>query len=295
MSRFVAVNLAGMEPPDIIETISFEAILKELKADMSARMADLGLEFDVQDLESDPAVKILEVAADREVILRARVNGAAKALLLALAHRHDLEHLGAWFGVERLIVNTNPLTMEDDERLRVRVQLAPQAFSTAGPHGAYVFHAMTAAPTVKHVGIDVPEPGHVILYPLVPTGDGTPSIEVLRAIRERLLREDVRPLTDVITVTAPDIIHTTVDVTLVMGEGVDPVLLEDRAKTGIAAYALKRHKVGAPFYRSGVYDAAMVPGVDNVIINSPLADIDPGVGGAVYVEAIFVDSQVIRL
>jgi phage-related baseplate assembly protein len=293
-----AIDLSGMEPPDIIETLDYEVILEALKLDMSERMADLGLEFDVQDLESDPAVKILEVAAAREVHLRARVNGAAKALLLALSKRMDLEHLGAWFGVERATVveatDETPAVMESDERLRKRIQLAPQAFSTAGPHGAYEYNVMLADPTIKSVGIVVPRPGHVSVYPLVDTGDGEPSKAVLDKVRLQLLADDVRPLTDQVTVASPKIQHVTVDVTLVVKNGPDALSLAAEAKANIQAYADIRHQVGSSLRLSGIYDAAhSTDAVDHVIINSPLTDIVPGENGAVWVEEITVKTKVL--
>lgn len=291
MSRFVAIDLASMTPPDIIETLSFETILQALKDDASERMEELGLDFDVTDLESDPAIKILEVAAAREVVLRARVNGAAKALLLALAQKNDLAHLGAWFGVERA-TNADG-SKESDDRLRERVQLAPEAFSTAGPHGAYEFHALTAAPTVKHVGIDNPKPGSVVVYPLVNSGNGLPSAEVLEAIRDRLLDEPVRPLTDVVTVKAPSLIIQPIDVTLLIKEGPDPNALVAAAKAAIQTYANSRHKVGFKLAKSGIFQAAQVPGVEEVLINSPAQTVDPGIGGAVFVDSITVAFKLI--
>jgi phage-related baseplate assembly protein len=302
MTRFLAVDLEGMSPPDIIETIDFEDILAALKTDMSARMLELGLDFDVQDLESDPAVKILEVAAAREVILRARVNGAAKALLLALAQKMDLEHLGAWFGVERLVIEpavlddtgavVTPAVMEDDERLRRRIQLAPQAFSTAGPIGAYEYHVLTAAPTVKSVGIYSPRPGHVYVYPLVSEGNGTPDWDVLQAVRLRLQADDVRPLTDQVTVMAPGIVTVTIEVELIVRRGPDAAMLVELATERLQAYADARHKVGAPLRLSGIYQAAHITdAVENVIVAQPEADVDPGPNGAVYVEDIIVRAR----
>jgi phage-related baseplate assembly protein len=302
MARFIALDLAGLPAPDIIETLDFETIRQELLDDMNARMAALGLNFDAQSLESDPAVKILEVAADREVILRARVNGACKALLLALARQNDLQHLGALFGVQRQTITPAttdvnglfaPAVMESDDRLRTRIQLAPQAFSVAGPVGAYEFNVMLAAPTVTSVGIVSPYPGQVYVYPMVSTGDGTPSPDVLNAIRLQLLADDVRPLTDQVTVMPAKMQYVDVNVVLVAKRGPDVGVLMSMAKTALQAYADARHTVGAGFYLSGLYQAAQLPGVEHVIIVSPTQDIDPGPSGAVYVNSITVSSQVI--
>jgi phage-related baseplate assembly protein len=116
-------------------------IRDEMLADLRVREPS----FDAL-VPSDPAFKILEVAAYREMLIRQRVNDAAKAVMLAYAQRGDLDQLGALLAVERLILDPGnldagiPPTMESDEDFRRRIQLSPEGFSVAGPEGAYVFH-----------------------------------------------------------------------------------------------------------------------------------------------------------
>ena len=86
------VDIAQLGTPDVIETLSFETLLAELKADLVSRYPDIA---NTIDLESEPTVKLLEVAAYRELQLRARYNDEARALLLA-------EHRLLW--VDRLAI-----------------------------------------------------------------------------------------------------------------------------------------------------------------------------------------------
>jgi len=65
MSSFTAVNLSRLPVPDVIEQIDYESLLSALRADLQARLPT----FDAW-LESDPIVKLLEVAAYREMLLR---------------------------------------------------------------------------------------------------------------------------------------------------------------------------------------------------------------------------------
>ena len=37
MSRFTAINLAGLPPPDVIETLEYKAIVGEMRDDLVAR------------------------------------------------------------------------------------------------------------------------------------------------------------------------------------------------------------------------------------------------------------------
>jgi phage-related baseplate assembly protein len=286
MSRFVAVDLTGLTPPDVVETLVYEDILEALKADCVARMEDMGVDYNVQMLESDPVVKILEVAAYREMLLRARVNDAARAVMLAFAQKADLEHLGVYYGVERDIVtpatDTAPAVYESDARLRQRVQLAPEAFSTAGPEGAYAFHTMSLDPSIKSVQVYSPNPGEVHVLPLTDVGNGIPSASLLSAIRIRLAEEDIRPLTDMVFVRAPTTVEFAVSVNLSVAEGPDPLVVKAASLASINAYLSSRHRVGTSVKMSGLIAAAMVPGVEDVELVSPISDIEPAEDEVAY-------------
>jgi phage-related baseplate assembly protein len=286
MSRFVAVDLTGLTPPDVVETLVYEDILAELKADCVARMEAAGVDYNVQMLESDPVVKVLEVAAYREMLLRARVNDAARAVMLAFAQKMDLEHLGVYYGVKRQIVtpatDTTPAVYETDARLRSRVQLAPEALSTAGPEGAYEFHTMSLDTSIKSVRVYSPVPGEVHVLPLTNVGNGTPSASLLSRIRVRLAEEDIRPLTDMVYVRAPAVQEFTVSVNLSIADGPDPLVVKAAALASINAYLESRHKVGTPVMVSGLIAASMVPGVEDVELVSPAADVEPPEDAVAY-------------
>ncbi|MDO5562510.1 MAG: baseplate J/gp47 family protein [Synergistaceae bacterium] len=92
------IDLSKLPAPKIIEELSFEAILREMREDFAGRCPG----WTAEALESDPANKILEVASYRELLLRQRINEAARACMLALSTGSDLEHLAAFYAVERL-------------------------------------------------------------------------------------------------------------------------------------------------------------------------------------------------
>ena len=113
-------DLSSLPTPAVIETLSFETIFGELQAEFQTRYPDYSAL-----LASDPAIKLLEVAAYREVLLRNRINAAAKASLLAFATGSDLDHLATFYGVTRL-------PGEDDEALRARTRQRIIGFANAG-------------------------------------------------------------------------------------------------------------------------------------------------------------------
>ena len=85
----VVTDLSSLPHPSVIEALSFEAIFGALQADFQSRYPQYSAL-----LASDPAIKLLEVAAYREVLLRNRINAAAKASLLAFATGSDLDICG---------------------------------------------------------------------------------------------------------------------------------------------------------------------------------------------------------
>jgi len=76
--------------PDVIEQIDYESLLSALRADLQARLPTFNAW-----LESDPIMKLLEVAAYREMLLRQQFNDRARSVMLAYALGADLDHLGA--------------------------------------------------------------------------------------------------------------------------------------------------------------------------------------------------------
>jgi len=91
MSSFTAVDLSRLPMPEVIEQIDYEALLVAMRAELQARLPG----FDAW-LESDPTVKLLEVAAYREMLLRQQFNDRARSVMLAYA-------LGAHADVLRLL------------------------------------------------------------------------------------------------------------------------------------------------------------------------------------------------
>lgn len=145
----MALNLDSLAAPEIIEDISFQDIFNELRADFEQRFPDFSAL-----VHSDPAIKLLEVAAYREVILRARVNDAFKATLLAFAAAGDLDNLAAFYGLTRI-------SQETDEELRDRTVNRIQGSSTAGGAAWYRYQALTANTGVRDARVTSPAAGEV--------------------------------------------------------------------------------------------------------------------------------------
>jgi phage-related baseplate assembly protein len=260
----LGVDLSKLPAPTVIEALDFEAILAARKAKLAELFPPIA-EF--LSLESEPAVTIQETGAYRELLHYARINDAARAVMVAFARGSDLDHLAALVPVTRM-------AGESDERFRQRVILAPEAYPGAGPAGGLTFHAMSADMRVKHVGLSrVPYRGEITLSILSNIGDGAAPANLLDAVRTRLNRDDVRLMTDVITVRSAAIHPYAIEARLKIGKGPDAALVKTQAEAALAGYTASRHRVGVAVFTSALVAAAHVTVVEEVELISPVADI----------------------
>ena len=278
MARFTQINLSNLPAPAVVETLDFETIVQEMRDDLVARFPAIE---GVIDLESEPARKLIEVFAYREVVMRARINNAARAVMMAYATGSDLDHIAAMFGVSRfLITPANPdavppteAVYETDDDLRRRTQLALEGFSTGGPSGAYIFHALSADADVLDASAISPVPGDVLVTVLSRTGDGTASPELLAAVDAALNDEDVRPLCDAVSVQSADIVEYQIEAALLFDAGPGPATVIAAAQAAAEAYASAQHRLGKDITISGIHAALHQPGVARVDLSSPAANI----------------------
>lgn len=281
MSGYSAIDLSLLPVPDVVETLDYEVILAAMKADLAARAPEVAA---VLALESEPLVKLLEVCAYREVLIRARVNDAAQAVTLARATGTDLDNLAALFGVARLVINPgDPLavppvaaTLESDADLRRRAQLALEGFSTAGPEGAYVFHALSADADVLDVSATSPSAGDVLVTVLSRTGSGTAPAPLLATVQAALNADDVRPLCDNVVVQSAAIVSYAITATLYFYPGPDSAVVMAAAQAAATAYAAAQHRIGRDVTISGLHAALHQPGVQRVVLTSPSAALTIG-------------------
>jgi phage-related baseplate assembly protein len=293
MSAYSAIPLAELPEPAIVTRKDAEQILEELKAWLIARDPSLA---PVLELESEPALKILEAWAYRETLLRAEFDDAGRGNMLAFARGAQLDHLAALFGVRRAVVQAAdpdafppvPEILEEDHRFRLRVQLSLEGATTAGPRGSYRFWGLTASPHVKDVGIESPEPGEVRVTVLSNVGGGTPDAALLDVVRAKLNDEEIRPITDLVTVQPATVQTYQVQAALTLYAGPDGEIARAAAESALRVYVEDRHRLGHDVTISGLHAALHQPGVQNVTLQAPLADIVIAPEHAAYCSSVSV-------
>lgn len=256
------IDLNTLPVPQVVESLSFEAIFAAAKADFADRMREhLPVIDDILKLDSEPIVKLLEAHAYRELLYRARVNDAAVAHLLAFATGADLDHKGAFYGVSRL-------PGETDERYRRRIQLRIAALAGNGTKEHYELVALTASLLVRDAIATQPQPGRVsVLLWLADGADGPATAAVVLAA---LNATDARMLGVVVQVAIaqPKPINITAIITRAASAPVDIVAqLQAALATDLAAFA----RLGAAVSRSWITTRLHVAGITSVRYPDPAA------------------------
>ena len=304
------MTVTGVDLPDpqIIETLSFDQIFATLVADFKSKNTG----YDAL-LYSDPGIKLLEVAAYREVLLRQRINDAFKATLLGVATGADLDNLADFYNVARA-------TGETDTDLRTRVVEKIKGSSTGGGGSWYRYQALTADDRVQDSLVTSPSSGQVqvailsnegttirtttgdaldtlgavygvtrLTEPNLETdddyririrtaalgtaGDGTASTHLITAVDNILQRDDVRVITDVLTVVSANIIETPVEANVYLYPDTPASILTGLDES-IRADFTSEGGLGWNLSRSWLIKKLHLNGVQRVELTSPATDLD---------------------
>ncbi|MBF7982692.1 MULTISPECIES: baseplate assembly protein [Rahnella] len=277
------IDLSQLPAPDVVEKLDYESLFEERKTTLiSLYPADQQEAISrTLTLESEPLVKLLQENAYRELILRQRVNEAARAVMVAYATGSDLDQLAANFNVQRLILqaadNTTippmPAVLETDSDLRMRIPQAFEGLSVAGPTGAYEYHARSADGRVADASAISPSPSQVTVTILSRDNNGSASDDLLQTVEKALNDEDVRPVADRVTVQAAEIVPYHIDAVLYVlpTPEIEPVRAASEAQ--LKTYINTQSRLGRDIRLSAIYAALHVEGVQRVELSSPLADI----------------------
>ncbi|WP_375315990.1 baseplate J/gp47 family protein [Wolbachia endosymbiont (group A) of Colletes cunicularius] len=245
-----------MQQPNIIEPLNFEEIFSRMKEELVKCDASF-----TALVESDPAMKVLEVAAWRELLLRQRINESVKSNLLKFATGEDLDNLAEFYGVERQ-------KEEEDERFRKRIKAKIMGWSTCGSKEYYRYHALSADRRVKDALVESKVPGSVEIS-ILSTELSTASEELLEIVKKQVTRDDIRVLTDTITVISCNI--TEIDIHSRMS--ISSVISKEEIKEQFIKKFEANKRLGWNITRSWIIANLFVDGVENVELIEPKEDV----------------------
>ena len=247
-------------------------------------------QYDVEQLEFDPIKINQEASSYFELLVRDRVNQAARAITLAYAIGTDLEAIASRYpgGVPRL-------EGESDDRYRRRIWLSPNTLSPHGTAEAYEYWALTAVPELRDVTA-IRQVQHDY-YPTIlitclmgiDSVDPRPSPEQLVTVRAYIQNLSRGGFTDVISVNEPKVkeIEYRVDVWLYPGSPADQTLTKifDNLQTLVT----NQYWLGHDHTHTAIHAACAVSGVHHVDIVSPAEDVFIPLDWVVRVTGVFVN------
>ncbi|WP_116886337.1 baseplate assembly protein [Pseudomonas syringae] len=286
------IELSALPAPQVLEDLDFE---EEYQGELAAFREYMGDNWSAL-LESDPVTKLLELGAYRRLQNRARVNDAAKSLMLAYAQKADLDQLAANVRLKRLQIQAaDPVAvpptaavMEEDDALRERVQLAYEGLTTAGPRNSYILHARNASALVADATAESPSPAVVVITVLGLEGSGVAGADLLEAVRLNLSDEDVRPLGDRLIVQSAEILPFRINAVVHMaGSGPETEATLAECKNRLDAWINPRRRLGIEVARSGIDAQLHISGVSRVDLQD-WTDIRPTKAQAAWCEAFTV-------
>ncbi|RMQ45944.1 Baseplate assembly protein J [Pseudomonas cichorii] len=286
------VDLSALPAPQVLEDLDTEDVYQQ---ELAAFRLFMGENWTAL-LESDPVVKLLELGAYRQVRNRARINDAAKSLLLAYAKKTDLDQLAANVRLSRLVIRAEDLTavppvaavMEEDDALRERIQLVYEGLTTAGPRNSYILHARNASGLVGDATAESPSPAVVVVTVLALEGDGVAGPELLEQVRDGLSDDDVRPVGDRLTVQSAEVLRYRIDAVIHMaGTGPENEAALAEGKARLQAWINPRRRLGVEVARSAIDAQLHIAGVSRVELPG-WSDIKPTKAQAAWCEGFDV-------
>lgn len=116
--------------------------------------------------------------------------------------------------------------------------------------------------------------------------------DTLELVELKLNDEDVRPLTDLVTVESAEIVNYDIEANILVYPGPSFAVVEAAANNAITAYIKERHALGETVAISGIYQALHVKGVKNVELIKPLQNITTSKQQAAYCQNITLNMEI---
>lgn len=281
------VDFSQLPEPNLIQELDYESIFNERKEKFIALYpaTEQNQWRTILNRESDPVVKVLQENAYLELLYRNKCNADARSLLLAYAEGSDLDHLALTeYGLIRLIVTPadnsvvppSPAVYESDERLRERCILSFDGMNTAGSANAYRYFTLSADGRVDGIKVRSDETNPYLLDIVITQVDsinGEASAELITAVQNALDPDHVRPVCDRPTVKASSATNYQIEAVLYVGKNAEDALLLEAANIRLDKYIKNAQKNGESIYRSAIFAALHVDGIQRVVITSPANDL----------------------
>ena len=162
--------------------------------------------------------------------------------------------------------------IEDDDSMKERVYIAPSKYSVAGPEDAYRYWVKTYNSSISDVLVKSDNPVEVIIEFIMENGE-LPTEGIIQGLQIYLADEQIRPLTDKVTVKAPDTVDYKLDVKYYINSSY--LKRADTIKANVAAaveqYIIwQRSKIGRDINPSQLIQMMVSAGAKRVEVKLPV-------------------------
>lgn len=166
---------------------------------------------------------------------------------------------------------------EDDDSLKDRIFNAPSSYSVAGSASAYEYHTKSVDPTISDVIVTSSSAGVVNIYFVCNDGE-LPEESLIQKVSDYLNDENIRPLTDAVTVQAPETQTYDVEFTYYIASSDKSITstIQADVETAVSIYnAWQTEKIGRDINPSYLIQKVMDAGVKRIEVASPVfTDLD---------------------
>lgn len=180
--------------------------------------------------------------------------------------------------VENITKSEGGMDWETDDAYAARIRDSNESLSTAGPELAYEYFAKSANQKISDVKVTSPNPSEVEIFILMKNGE-LPTEEEKNQVLEICSARNVRPLTDKVSVSSPELYYYDFPITYYLPQSLinTPVAAQSAVSAAVEEYKTwQKEKLGRGIDPGELYARLQKAGAKRIsLINNhfiPLAD-----------------------
>lgn len=177
-----------------------------------------------------------------------------------------------FLSVENITKTAGGSDEETDADYYYRMRESMESFSTAGPVNGYIYFAKSVSSAIADIAATSPEAGVVDVRVLLK--DGQEATEtILKQIEEKLNAKDVRPMTDIVTVSVPDEDIFNIDLTYYIernAQASNTIIAQEAAEAVEKYISWQTEKMGRDINPSKLVEMLMAAGVKRIDVREPV-------------------------
>lgn len=162
--------------------------------------------------------------------------------------------------------------VESDDALAERIYIASSAYSVAGPKDAYVYWTKTASSKIADVSVTSPAPCEVDVRFILEGGE-LPGQALIDKVNAILQDDNIRPLTDLVSVSAPDVVSYDINLTYYINDSDKAAAgnIQNLVNTAVETYKTwQSSAIGRDINPSYLIGKIMGAGAKRVTVTSPV-------------------------